>query len=154
LWNLHYDAKPEVLAWAGGDGIDTFVGSHQGYLKLAKPLRPIRSFVLDHMSHSLTVIDHFVGRGEHALRIPLHLVPGASVREREAGVLEIENNGRRFLCVVVAGGLGSVACTCARLALLWSGDTLYMRSVDAGARPTGVAKNHAHAGRSRCLGSG
>jgi hypothetical protein len=99
LWNLHYDAKPEVLAWAGGDGIDTFVGSHQGYLRLANPLRPIRSFVLDHTSHALTVIDRFVGRGEHTLGIPLHLVPGASVREREAGVLEIENNGRRFLCV-------------------------------------------------------
>lgn len=99
LWFLHNDATHEVREVNFGSNTDRLVLSHSGYQRLKSPVTPVRSFELNHVEHALTVVDCFLGHGEHALRIPLHLAPGTTVREREAGVLELENDGRRFLCL-------------------------------------------------------
>lgn len=96
LWNLHYDAKPEVISWQIEQDLDIFTGSHQGYDRIKNSLRPVRSFVMDYKTHALTIIDDFIGDGEYVLRIPLHLAPGALVKERTQGMLEIKQNNRTF----------------------------------------------------------
>jgi uncharacterized heparinase superfamily protein len=98
LWNLYYDAKPKVHAWISGTEVDVLVGSHCGYMRLENPIRPIRIFMLDHKRHALTIMDRFVGDGQHTIKIPLHLAPGISVEEKAVRVIEICNNGRKFIC--------------------------------------------------------
>ncbi len=47
----------------------------------------MRTLVLNHEQHSLTITDHFTGAGVHIVTIPLHLAPGVEARERHAGEL-------------------------------------------------------------------
>ena len=73
LWNLHYDAKPDLRRWEICGSQDVFVGAHAGYLRLKQPVVPVRSMVLEHESHRLLIHDRFEGEGEHTVAIPLHL---------------------------------------------------------------------------------
>ena len=76
LWFLHNDALPEVRQWTPGRHRDVFRGAHSGYRRLSSPITPVRTIILDHSSHMLTVIDEFEGEGEHTVEIPFHLAPG------------------------------------------------------------------------------
>ncbi len=55
LWNLRYDALPELRTWDAGPDRAEFEGAHGGYRKLAEPVVPVRRIILDHASHSLTI---------------------------------------------------------------------------------------------------
>lgn len=78
LWNLHDDAQPAVRRWDSGPDRDVFVGSHTGYQRLAEPVAPVRTIVLDKRQSRLLVIDELTGSGVHDVSIPLHLAPGVS----------------------------------------------------------------------------
>jgi uncharacterized heparinase superfamily protein len=97
LWNLHYDAVPEVKRWETGSERDVFTGVHSGYQKLEQPLIPERSIQLDHFRHLLTVEDHFRGDGIHNITVPLHLAPGVAAMEVEPGILELSSGNKRFM---------------------------------------------------------
>lgn len=99
LWNMHYDAVPDVRRWHVGEAFDIFEGAHAGYQRLPSPVRPCRTIVLDHRLHALTVIDRFIGDGVHAVSIPLHLAPGVRVGAVASGRATLEQSGRRFFCV-------------------------------------------------------
>ena len=97
LWNLHYDAVPEVREWRPGPEQDVLRCAHRGYERLASPVVPERTFVLHHGSHRLEIHDRFSGQGSHHVSIPLHLAPGVKadrVAENQA-VLELPS-GRRI----------------------------------------------------------
>ena len=98
LWLLHDDARPEVIAWQPGDDFDVLIASHTGYLRLADPVRPVRSIVLDRVLHALTIVDRFQAKLGHSVCIPLHLAPGVLVQEREPTVFALGYGGKRFLC--------------------------------------------------------
>lgn len=78
LWNLHNDAEPRVLRWSPGPDRSELVVSHTGFERLPAGVTPIRTLILDHRDHALTVIDRFEGSGEHDITIPLHLSTGVT----------------------------------------------------------------------------
>ena len=96
LWELKYDARPELRAFEPGPEQDRFSGAHAGYRRLAEPVTPVRTIVLDHRRHSLMVSDAFEGSGHHRIEVPLHLAPGVEVAERAAGVVVLRAGARRF----------------------------------------------------------
>ncbi|HXB57601.1 MAG TPA: alginate lyase family protein [Vicinamibacteria bacterium] len=96
LWTLDYDARPEVRRFKTGTGADTFCGSHAGYRRLAPPVTPVRTIVLDHERHTLVIQDAFEGDGRHRITIPLHLAPGVAVRKEGQGLLLLEAGNKLF----------------------------------------------------------
>jgi uncharacterized heparinase superfamily protein len=97
LWSLKYDARPDVRGFETGSEEDRFHGAHAGYERLPAPVTPVRTIVLDHRRHALTITDAFEGSGRHRIEIPLHLAPGVGTRDRSSGQLVLEVRGRRFL---------------------------------------------------------
>ena len=75
LWDLEYDARPSVRRFETGAEADLFCGAHAGYERLPAPVTPVRTIVLDHRTHALTITDAFEGTGLHRIEIPLHLAP-------------------------------------------------------------------------------
>ena len=96
LWQLRYDARPELRAFETGALRDLFRGSHAGYRKLASPVTTVREIVLEHASHALTVRDTFEGAGRHRVEVPLHLAPGVGASLLEPGRLELRAGARVF----------------------------------------------------------
>jgi hypothetical protein len=56
----------------------------------------VRTIVLDHERHTLTIQDAFEGDGRHRITIPLHLAPGVAVRREGRGLLLLEAGNQRF----------------------------------------------------------
>ena len=96
LWDLEYDARPDLRRFEAGEEADVFCGAHAGYQRLPAPVTPVRTMVLDHRKHALTITDAFEGSGRHRIEIPLHLAPGVGTGERSAGRVVLEARGRRF----------------------------------------------------------
>jgi uncharacterized heparinase superfamily protein len=96
LWDLEYDARPEVRRFESGTEADVFCGAHAGYERLREPVTPVRTIVLDHRRHSLTVTDAFEGSGNHRIEIPLHLAPGVLAQVLSLGEVDLMARGRRF----------------------------------------------------------
>ncbi len=97
LWNLHDDARPELLEWESGDAEDRFRGRHRGYARLDSPVIPTRSITLRHADHRLTVRDDFAGRGEHLFEIPLLLTKDTTIGRTADGTVQLQRGGKRFL---------------------------------------------------------
>lgn len=96
LWNLHYDAVPRVLEWHVEKDHALFVGEHQGYCRLASPVVPRRTIILDFESHALYIKDEFLGESMHDVAIPLHLAPGVEVSEPKGSELILSVGNKRF----------------------------------------------------------
>ncbi len=97
LWNLHYDALPEVLIWEPGKEKTVLQATHGGYRRLVPPVRVERTMILDHERHELEVGDLFEGEGEHRIEIPLHIAPGVTTKLDEKGwVILKAANGKSF----------------------------------------------------------
>ncbi len=80
LWNLHYDAIPNLLNWTVQHDFATFVGEHNGFLKLKSPVIPRRTIIIDFNLHGLCICDQFFGEGVHNVFIPLHLASNVCIR--------------------------------------------------------------------------
>ena len=100
LFSLQNDATPEVLFWQTKDDEDIFIGSHSGFQKLSEPVSPVRKIILEKNSHRLIVKDEFKGRGEHKIKIPLHLSIGCEVKQIGPTVWSILSDGKRFNLIV------------------------------------------------------
>lgn len=85
LWQLEDDAQPEPLLTEPL----RFRGSHTGYLRLADPVRPIRTIALDPTLHALVVHDAFEASSAHDLEVPFHLAPGLEPIEAAGDELRI-----------------------------------------------------------------
>jgi uncharacterized heparinase superfamily protein len=96
MWDLEYDAKPELRRFETGLDRDLFVGAHAGYRRLAEPVTPVRTIELDHRVHALSVEDAFEGRGRHRIEVPLHLAPGVSAEVLGPGKVALIWGARRF----------------------------------------------------------
>jgi len=96
LWNLHYDAVPHVLEWRVEKTHALFVGEHQGYCRLASPVIPRRTILLDFEAHTLYIKDEFLGKGVHDVEIPLHLAAGVEVSEQKDSELILSAGSKLF----------------------------------------------------------
>lgn len=81
LWNLHYDAIPQVLKWQVKEDYAVFIGEHHGYARLRSPVKPRRLILLDFKLHGLYIEDQFIGEGLHAVSVPIHLAPGVAITD-------------------------------------------------------------------------
>ncbi|MGH7194778.1 MAG: heparinase II/III family protein, partial [Candidatus Saccharimonadales bacterium] len=97
LWNLRYDAVPEVRTWEAGSVEDIFCGTHAGYRRLPEPVTLVRTIRLDHRRHGLSIKDEFQGSGRHTIRIPLHLALGVKAWSQGEGLIELQAQDRRFV---------------------------------------------------------
>jgi uncharacterized heparinase superfamily protein len=96
-WNLANDAEPSVLEWRIHPERVLLRASHSGFMRLARPVRPVRTFVLESSEHVLSVRDEFDGEGDHEIRIPLHLARGVAAREARSGEIQLDGAGRAFV---------------------------------------------------------
>lgn len=103
LWSLRFDARPSVLAWETSAARDVFAGSHEGYLRLARPVRPIRGILLDKTMHALVVADRFEGQGPNRVSVPYHLAPGVQAEPVDGRSWRLRWNDAAFV-LVTAGG--------------------------------------------------
>ena len=90
------DGKAKLITWRREDDRDTFVGTHHGYDRLIRPVRPIRSIELEKRVHRLTVRDTFEGGGDHKIVTTLHFAFGCVVVNSAEHRWRIEKNGREF----------------------------------------------------------
>lgn len=96
LWQLTYDAKPDVELWQTSPRLDRFRGSHSGFQRLRDPVTPVRTIELDRDAHRLTVHDEFLGDDTHRICVPFHLAPGVVAHEQEPGRWRLGADGRVF----------------------------------------------------------
>lgn len=97
LWSLHDDAQPLVRVWRSGAHFDVLSATHSGYMRLPRPVRPIRRVVLDKMTNRVVVHDRFVGRGEHSVRIPFHFSSGVRSVDLHSDHAVLEAGAQRFV---------------------------------------------------------
>lgn len=88
LWNLEDDARPELLLFEPL----RFRGAHTGYLRLADPVRPVRTIALEPSLHALVVHDAFEAAGDHEIEVPYHLAPGLEPRAAAEGALALDDD--------------------------------------------------------------
>ncbi|MCD6076019.1 MAG: hypothetical protein K0Q70_2902, partial [Rhodospirillales bacterium] len=96
LFLLHDDAKAKLITWRPAADRDTFVGTHHGYDRLVRPVRPIRTIELDKRAHRLTVRDAFEGGGDHKVVTTLHFAFGCVVVHMAEHRWRIEKDGATF----------------------------------------------------------
>lgn len=133
LWHLKNDAKPLLRRWETGPDYDIFVGSHTGYDRLATPVRPVRTIVLDRRRQALWLHDAFEATAVNVdICTPLHLALGVTVEEStatsvtlrsadEQSTLELHWSGAGWQFEIGAGRISpsyGVAHPCVRL--MWT----------------------------------
>jgi hypothetical protein len=85
LWLLEDDAQPQALL------VEELRvrGAHTGYLRLADPVRPVRTIALEPNLHALLVHDALEARAPHDVEIPFHLAAGIETSELGPGVVSL-----------------------------------------------------------------
>lgn len=84
---------PRVSMWASCDGFDAMAGSHDGYTRLASPVRHGRTVVVRHGCYSL-VIDEAQGAGHHTMEATWVTAPDSDVRAAsDASGVVLTKNG-------------------------------------------------------------
>jgi hypothetical protein len=80
---MENDAHPFAVRWESNAERDVFVGSHDGYRRLADPVVHTRTIRFDKQRLIWTVEDLVDGRGTHLVEVFLH--PGVPIeREKDA----------------------------------------------------------------------
>ena len=83
LWQLHYDAVPEGIAWRSDAQGLHWQGSHRGYERLSRPVRVTREFHVAAAAAVVVIRDTVSGEGVRRLTWRFHLDP--AVRSERAG---------------------------------------------------------------------
>ncbi|HEX3048422.1 MAG TPA: alginate lyase family protein [Bacillota bacterium] len=96
LWSLHDDAHPVVKRWESSPSRVVLVGAHDGYQRLKDPVIPERTIILEQKQHHLLIRDRFLAKGEHSLKIPLHLAPFVEAQALAPGRLSLQTGERQF----------------------------------------------------------
>lgn len=79
LWIGHAEARCEK--YITETNLDEWQASHDGYLKLDKPVRHRRRILLDKVRREIEVIDQLEGAGEHAVEIFWHFAESCKIRK-------------------------------------------------------------------------
>jgi len=96
LWTLHDDARHVVEHLDLGPALDVLEVSHDGYRRLANPVKVVRRFELDKQTGTLRIGDRFEGAGDHRVEVPLHFHPDLEVGPVANGRLELARGALRF----------------------------------------------------------
>ena len=66
-------------------------------MRLEQPVRPVRTIVLEHATHVLTVSDQIEGAGAHRIRVPLHLAAGVDAEMVGGNQVRLIASSKTFL---------------------------------------------------------
>jgi hypothetical protein len=99
LWLRKANASIERLPQSPHDF--DFRGAHDGYARLADPVRHVRSVRFDGASSTLVVRDEIGARKPHAVELFWHFAPGLNVRLTSGG---LHLRGRAFALQMTASG--------------------------------------------------
>ena len=95
LWSLRDDARPRGVTLELDGPVHVLRVAHDGYERLAEPVRVTRIVTLDTVRHALLVVDDVDGSGERDLSARFTLPPNSTVElDGEAAV--IRTAGRAF----------------------------------------------------------
>lgn len=97
LWLLSDDAVPEVRRWDSSAKTDTLIAAHTGYQRLAQPVTPIRTVMLDRETEGLVIIDDFDGDGDHDVRVAYTLAPDVRPEQSEDGTWQLTASNGTFV---------------------------------------------------------
>lgn len=110
LWNLHDDARPELVAFSAQEGVSSFAGRHYGYARLPSPVIVERRMVLDSAAYILTIEDSFAVEGEahsHLVRLPFHFAPHVEAAiDPQSDVVSVRSGDRRYRIRIEGGTAG------------------------------------------------
>lgn len=81
LWTLHDEAKPELLSWESNAERSIFYGGHSGYMKLKSPVKNKRVICLNHMFHTLVIVDDIECSSTHTIQNPFHFHPNMHINQ-------------------------------------------------------------------------
>ncbi len=101
MWLRKAVARIERMPYSPGDF--DFRGSHDGYLRLADPVRHLRSVRFDAATKALVVRDQLAANKAHLLEQFWHFAPGLELQLGSAG---LRVRGRAFEMQVQVGGAG------------------------------------------------
>ncbi len=90
MWIKHASAQCET--WQTGDWNDKFIGSHDGYMRLADPVIHKREVVFDKTANSFKIKDFIQCKKEHRIKRFWHFSEDCKVVLKDHA-LQIENNG-------------------------------------------------------------
>jgi hypothetical protein len=106
LWQLQDDARPGEVVWQPGERVDTFRGSHTGYLRLASPVTATREIALVKDGPDVLIHDAVGGSGSHDLVWRFHLDPEVSAAlDGDAVRLSARGRDAWLQLVSIPGGL-------------------------------------------------
>jgi hypothetical protein len=100
LWTEH--ANAECHAWERGTRRDVWLASHDGYLRLADPIRHERELIYDKIERRLYVSDRFECRGQHRIERFWHFAEDVDVTLASDGSV-LARAGDRKLRIVPRG---------------------------------------------------
>jgi hypothetical protein len=83
LWNLHDDAKAELISFESTPRGGHFVGRHRGYGRLDGAVDVTREITLE--GETLSVVDMISGGGTRCVSIPIHFAPDVDIQAEVAG---------------------------------------------------------------------
>jgi uncharacterized heparinase superfamily protein len=72
LWLIENDAHPYGVSWASDTERDVFVGSHDGYRRLADPVDHTRRIIFEKRRHVWRIDDTVEGTGTHLIELFFH----------------------------------------------------------------------------------
>lgn len=106
LWNLHDDAKPEIIDFSTSESASTFAGRHFGYARLSTPVIIERKIVLHSRDNSLVIEDKFIVTGApqcHMVQLPFHFAPHVDAVKDVAGDAILLKSGPHRYRVLIEG---------------------------------------------------
>ncbi|MCL4524465.1 MAG: heparinase II/III family protein, partial [Acidobacteria bacterium] len=95
----------QVELWVAGESFDLLAAGHDGYARLPKPVRHLRS-VFYLRNQFWLVRDIVLGSGAHDLEINWHLAPGMQPETTGANRFRAEASGRAAIVFLVPDGHG------------------------------------------------
>jgi uncharacterized heparinase superfamily protein len=96
LWNLHNDAHPEVILWDQNEEKTILICSHNGYKRLADPVKISRGITLFHKTNSFIIEDVFISEDVHLFEIPIHLSLDVSIVVMRGNKIILMKNDNYF----------------------------------------------------------
>jgi Heparinase II/III-like protein/Heparinase II/III N-terminus len=95
LWGSQASAR--CVAWEPRPGGGRVVGEHDGYLRLADPVRHRRTVELDGPNRTVTLLDEILTRGVHRVTLAFHLAEHCSVVREAGGQFRIVAGGGQLV---------------------------------------------------------
>ncbi len=83
------EARPRVLRWETTALRDFVIAEHDGYARLAQPVKHTRAVEFDKRKRFWLIEDALTGAGEHVFKFRFHLAHGLETSARDDGNLEV-----------------------------------------------------------------